>query len=239
MQKSRSLLNSASTLALLASVSVAAGAKVVLDAAETEKKVCDAAQDFAVQGVTMQAVSSVQTWVETNDLGEGEGAADRLVNMLVGIADDNKDGELTDDEQEVVEVAMNAAADYLSTKGVADEDIEALFGEDGEASNAAGARIQEFLADRLPDGDEATSNEADDFAFGGGGEAVFDAVYKKKFAIRAGKKVRIMKRVSGTVRLSAAQKVSIRKARMKSHGAKATAHRMKSMRVRKSYNFHT
>jgi hypothetical protein len=155
--------------------------------------------------------------------------------MMVGIADDNKDGELTDDEQEVVEVAMNAAADYLSTKGVTDEDVDALFGDDGEASNAAASRVQELLVGSLPDGEDASADEADDFAFGGGSDAVFDAVYKKRFAVRQGKKVRIMKRVAGTVRLSGAQKVAIRKARMKSHGAKAMAKRMKSLRVRKSY----
>lgn len=233
------ILSSLTAAALLASVSTQAAGRNVLDGADgeqMEKAVCDAAQNFAVQNVSAQAVSSVQTWCETGDLGEGEGMADRLINMLVGIADDNKDGELDDAEQEVVQIAMNAAADYLEGKGVSGDDIDAIFGEDGEAANAAAQRVCEYLTDNLPDGEEAASDEADDFAFGGGSDAVFDAVYKKRFAVRQGKKVRIMKRVAGVVRLSGAQKVAIRKARMKSHGARAMAKRMKSMRVRKSYN---
>ena len=59
------------------------------------------------------------------------------------------------------------------------------------------------------------------------------AVYKTKMAVRKGKKMRIRKRISGTVRLSAKQKLAIRKARMKSHSAGARMRRMKSMRMRK------
>ena len=51
--------------------------------------------------------------------------------------------------------------------------------------------------------------------------------------VRNGKKVRINKRVSGTVRLSAKQKVAIKKARLKSHNARAMLKRAKSMRKRK------
>jgi hypothetical protein len=54
-----------------------------------------------------------------------------------------------------------------------------------------------------------------------------------KMAIRNGKKMRIRKRVSGTVRLSAAQKVGLRKARMKSHSATARMRRAKSMKIRR------
>ena len=63
--------------------------------------------------------------------------------------------------------------------------------------------------------------------------AALDAVYKKKLVVRNGKKVRINKRVSGTVRLSAKQKVAIKKARLKSHNARAMLKRAKSMRKRK------
>ena len=54
-----------------------------------------------------------------------------------------------------------------------------------------------------------------------------------KMAVRNGKKMRIRKRISGTVRLSAKQKLAIRKARMKSHSAGAMMRRMKSMRMRR------
>jgi hypothetical protein len=61
---------------------------------------------------------------------------------------------------------------------------------------------------------------------------VLDAVYKKKLVVRGGKKLRINKRVSGRVVLSALQKASIRKARRKAHSSIAKVHRAKSMKMR-------
>jgi hypothetical protein len=45
--------------------------------------------------------------------------------------------------------------------------------------------------------------------------------------------MRIKKRISGTVRLSAKQKVAVRKMLRKSHSAMATMKRMKSMKIRR------
>jgi hypothetical protein len=52
-----------------------------------------------------------------------------------------------------------------------------------------------------------------------------------KMAIRAGKKVRIKKRISGHVRLSARQKVAVAKMQRRSHSGAAMARRMKSARI--------
>ena len=81
-------------------------------------------------------------------------------------------------------------------------------------------------------------DEVDAFAFDAEAQeplmdSVLDAVYKKRMVIRAGKKMRINKRVSGTVRLSAAQKIAIRKAGMKSRSASARMRRMRSMSKRR------
>lgn len=234
----------AAALLLLDSASEA-GPKARLDATDPDMVAGEAAS-FAIRSISMQAAATVQAWCESDDLGEGEGAGDRLFAMLVGIADDNKDGELSDAEQAVVDVAMNEAWSYMSAKGVAESDLSALFNaEDPAEYNAAGVRIMEFLCDKLPDGDEAAGDEVDDFAFGAeaqegifdsAGNLMLDAVYKKRFAIRGGKKMIIRKRVSGTVRLSARQKVAIRKAGMKSRSAGAMVKRMKSLRVRKAMN---
>lgn len=208
-----------------------------------DKLVADSAAAFALQDIGMAAAASVQAWAETADLDEGEGAADRLFAMLVGIADDNKDGELTDDEQMVVETAMNEAWSYMAAKGVAESDLDSMFNSDDPAvANAAAGRVMEFLRDSLPNGDSA-DDEMDDFTFGAEAqEGVFDsagrlrldAVYKKRFAIRGGKKVLKRVRVAGVVRLNAKQKVAIRKAQLKARGSKAMARRMRSLRVRKS-----
>lgn len=222
--------------ALFAATPVDPSPKARLDAAAAhDRLIADSAANFAAQSLSMSAAATVQAWAEDSEMDEGEGAADRLIAMLVGIADENKDGELSADEQEIVDAAANEAWDYLSAKGAADSDLEALFNsEDPTEANAAGERIRDLIADALPEGD-AADDEIDDFAFGTeASEGVFDAVYKKRFAVRKGKKVMVRKRVAGHVRLSARQKVAIRKAGMKARGSRAMAKRKKSLRVRKS-----
>lgn len=197
---------------------------LTLDAAES-------AESYVSTDIAMRAAATMQQWAETDDLDDGETYADRLFGMFVGIADENKDGEISKDEEEVIVAALNAAFDYLLNKGVSEDDASKLLNDwdDGTAD-----RVRDLLADSLPDGEDAEQEDIDNFVFSAEeNEAVLDAVYKKTFAIRHGKKVRINKRISGTVRLTAKQKVAIRKAQMKSHSASAMMRRMKSMRLRR------
>lgn len=189
------------------------------------------ADNYTIADITMSAVSAVQQWAETDDLDDGESYADRLMALVVGIADANKDGDITEDEQGVLEVALNAAWDYLVKCGATEEDAGALLNDwDDEAAD----RVRDLVASVLPEGDDEASAEIDSFVFSESDqEPALDAVYKMKMAVRNGKKMRIRKRISGTVRLSAKQKLAIRKARMKSHSAGAMMRRMKSMRLRK------
>ena len=188
------------------------------------------ASDYASTDVALKAVAAVQEWVETDDLERGETLADRLFAILVGIADADMDGEIGDDEAGVFEMAANAAWDYLDSKGVPEDDISALL---NDFDTDAADRVQELLAERLPDG-EAADAELDAFVFGDGSdEAVMDAVYKKRLVVRGGKKVRVNKRISGTVRLTSKQKMAVRKMLRKSHSAGAQMRRAKSMRIRK------
>lgn len=213
-----------------------------LDAVAAEKQVlldatANAAGSHAASGIRDDAIASLLVWAGTpaSDLDEGESLADRLIAMAVGIADDNKDGEISDEEADVAGLALQAMADYLVAKGVTESDVSALL---DEGSAEAADRVHEFLAGEA--GDDAA---VDSFVFDAeSSEAVMDgvldslgmldAVYKRKVAVRKGKKVRIMKRVSGHVRLSAGQKVAIRKAARKAHSAGARMRRMKSMKVR-------
>ena len=201
--------------------------KPVLDAA-SEDSGLSGADTYTQKDISLKAVATVQSWVETEDLDDGESYADRLLALVVGIADDNKDGEISEDEQGVVDIALNAIWDYLSKFDADDADISALLN-DWDAD--AGERIRDLLAASMPEGEDNDA-DLDNFVFGSDQSAAFDAVYKKTLAIRGGKKVRINKRISGTVRLSAKQKVGIRKAQMKSHSASAMMHRAKSMRMR-------
>jgi len=191
----------------------------------------DGADDYTLRDIQLSAVAAVQQWVETDDLDDGENSADRLMALFVGIADANKDGEITEDEQGVLEVALNAAWDYLVKLGVSEEDVETLLNDWDED---AAERIRDLVASVLPEGEDEAGADIDNFVFSAEDqEPALDAVYKKRLVIRGGKKVRINKRISGKVRLSAKQKVAIRKARMKSHSAGAMMRRMKSMRLRR------
>lgn len=201
----------------------------VLDSANDEPTIAGA-DDYTVADISMSAVAAVQQWAETDDLDDGESYADRLMALFVGIADANKDGDITDDEQGVLQVALNAAYDYLCKLGVTVEDADSLLNDwDDDTAD----RVRDLVASALPDGDDEASAEIDNFVFSDDDqEPALDAVYRKVLAVRGGKKMRIRKRISGTVRLSAKQKLAIRKARMKSHSAGAMMRRMKSMRLR-------
>lgn len=214
---------------------VAAAKKApVLDSAaddENQEEVMDAVSEHASTDIRLKVAAAVQQWAETDDLDSGEGYADRLLSLLIGIADADMDGEISDEESELVGIAAEAAWDYLAAKGVAEDDLSALL---NDWDNEAGTTVQELVASKLPDGDEESADDIDTFAFGDGGdEAALDATYRKKMVVRKGKKVRINKRVSGRVRLSAKQKMAVRKMLRKSHSAKATMRRAKSNRVRK------
>jgi hypothetical protein len=218
-------------------------AKPVLDSATPGKPVFDeaAAAEFTVNEIRMAAVAATQEWARTtaDALGEGETMIDRFMALMVGVADSNKDGEITPDEEAVITVAMEAAGDFMAKKGVSEEDIAAILNDEGDAAGAADRALDLVKGEGGGD-EEAEGDEVDSFTFDAESQAsvfdsvveTLDAVYRKKTVIRGGRKVRVNKRVSGTVRLSSAQKVAIRKAVMKSHTAAARVNRMKSVRMR-------
>lgn len=195
----------------------------------------DSATDaFADQYTSTFAVAVVNQWVGTDDLEPGESLADRLVNTLIGIADENADGELGPDEVAVALEAFSTASAYMQNMGASAEDAEAIFGDDLEEAGAAASRVRELLAASLPDGDDAEGALLDSVVFTDEDqEPVMDSAYKKKVAIRGGRKVIIRKRISGTPKLSSKQKLALRKARSKAFGAGAMMRRAKSMRMRR------
>lgn len=197
-----------------------------------DEEVLDNAGSYQDSDIALKAVAAVQEWAETpaSDRDEGEGSADRLFSLLAGIADADMDGEVSETEADVINLAANAAADYLIAKGVPEADAVALL--EG-FDNDLGETVQELVLSGLPDGEDADI-EIDGFVFGDGSDDdAFDATYRKKVVIRRGRKVRINKRVSGRVRLSAKQKVAVRKMLRKSHSAGAQLRRAKSVKVRR------
>ena len=175
------------------------------------------------------AVSIVQEWAES-ELEESEGFGDRLYALIVGTASDGDD-DLTDDEAEYAAMLAEQVGDYLEGKGIDAADIDALLADDPSFGNDVAARIHDALLDKLPQGEDAMLDDADKFVSGEDDE-MLDAVYKKVVAIRGGKKVRIKKRISGRVRLTAAQKGAVRKMQRRAFSGAAKMKRAKSMRMR-------
>lgn len=174
----------------------------------------------------IDAAAIVYQWAETDDLEQGEGYADRLLSLCVGALPYDVEDDLTDEQSEELADIVDDVATVLESMGVAEDDLVSLL---DDWDNDAGERVQEFVAAAIEDGSDPAS-----FVMGDGSdEAALDAVYKKRVAIRNGKKVKINKRVSGKVILSAGQKVAVRKMLMKSRTSIAKLKRAKSMRVRR------
>ena len=179
---------------------------------------------FTEAQIALESAAVIEQWAETDDLDDGETLADRLANMLVGIANEDADGELTDDDKDVIEDATEAAGDFLAGYGVDESDIDLLL---NERDNDAAERVQDLLQAEMADMDGAGCDKklsGDDLAF--------DATYKKQRVIRDGKAKWVRKRVSGTVRMSAKQKLALKKARRKAHSSAAKMKRKKSNRRR-------
>lgn len=187
---------------------------------------------YTEQDTALKAASAVVVWAETlpEELDTDETMVDRLFALLVGIADADKDGEISQDEADVFDVAANAAWDFMASKGASEDDLSAIF---NDSDNDAAERVQELVGSNLPTSYDAIDAEVNAFTFDSQ-EPVFDAVYKKTVVVKNGKKVKIKKRVSGNVRLSAAQKASVNKMLRKSHSATAQRKRAKSMKIRKA-----
>lgn len=152
---------------------------------------------YASINVALRAIASIHQWAETDDLDDGETYADRLIAQMVGLADANKDGEITDDEQEVLRVAMNSAWDYLASLGAIGEDLDALLN-DWDARTAD--CIRDLVTAVTPEDDRAAIAAVNSFVFGPATRAHSKAVV----------------RIAGPVRLSARQRLAVRQAHEKS-----------------------
>lgn len=186
-----------------------------------------AATQYALNDIKINTIAAIQQWLEIGDSEAGLG--NDLLALFVGIADENHDGDISEDEADILDVITSFAWDYLAEKGIGEDDLEALL---NDFDNDAAGRVFDYLVDNI--GDDEDGDEIDNFVFGKEAEeSMFDAVYKKKIVVRDGKKVKLNKRISGTVKLTGAQKAALKKARMKAHNAGAKIKRLKSMKLRK------
>lgn len=197
----------------------------------------DAAAMHEHERLRLDAAVSIRQWAEgDDDYDPGETSADRLMSLLAGTVDPMLDGEMGEDESTLFDMVRDAGWDYMASLGVDDDDISLVL---NDFDSAASDRVREYIAAELPDDEDGDDEDLTNFVYGPEAEeSIFDsalrldATYKKKIAIRDGKKVRINKRVAGRVRLSAAQKLALKKASRKAHRAGARLKRLRSMKRR-------
>jgi hypothetical protein len=187
----------------------------------------DGAKSVFTDEMRVDAAAVVGEWADTDTLDEGEGYGDRLYALIVGTATDS-DEDLTDDESAYAADVGELVGDFLEERGVDAGDIDALL---ENFDNDVASRVHDVLLDKMPQGDDAMLDATDKFMHGEDG-SMMDATYRKVVAIRAGKKVRINKRIGGTVRLTAGQKAAVRKMQRKAFSGAAKRKRAKSMRIR-------
>lgn len=200
----------------------------------------DAVSASARAQARAKAMTSVLEWIAL-----GSFSYNSFDEVIVAVCDIDGDFELSVEEEDLYNEVWQEVADALLTLGASVKDTQAFVDGPGEEADDAAARIGKLLSE------EMDSFEADDddiisaFAISedavlesaAGDEShlgVLEAAFKKKKVVRDGKVQIVRKRVSGKVRLSAAQKAGLKKARRKANSATAKLARKKSMRIRKS-----
>lgn len=200
-----------------------------MDSADSENDGGMSAGDYQDTDIQVSVAAVIQEWAGTDDLDSNETMADRLNALLAGVADESgdNDGELSDDELELLTIASDYAVTALVELGASEEDALAIINDnDADAAQRVADMVKESAS-----GD----NFVNDFVFGGGSdEAVFDAIYKKRIKVIGGKKVVKKVRISGFVKRSSKQKAAMKKAQMRAHSGVAKMKRAKSMRKRAS-----
>ncbi|MCG7550949.1 hypothetical protein [Pseudoalteromonas sp. Of7M-16] len=152
---------------------------------------------------------------------EGLMSAEELDGLAIGIADVDEDGEVSEEEQDDYEDALNTMAQAAEYIGVDAETVEKAFNGDDDAAETVSL---------------AAADKVDDL------ESVDE--YITKFSVRENMmlessrkvvrdgKVKWIKKPLRKRRLSSAQRSALKKARRKAHTGAAKRNRRKSMRLR-------
>lgn len=201
--------------------------------------ILDSVQTFAKQQARTKAMSAVLAWVE-----DGNFSYQSLDEYITGIADLDGDFEISDAEEAYYNEIWHEVPDALLTLGASAEDVAKFVNDEDDKSAAIVGKAADALVNELEaDDDELIVS----FALGedavlenagtdpDGRHMILESTYKKTRAVRDGQLQVVNKRVSGKVRLSAAQKAGLVKAQRRSHTASANLARAKSMKVRKQH----
>lgn len=191
--------------------------------------ICEAAEalasdqllDFGEKQLRSQAMSAVLGWVEEQDY-----SFDALNAFVIGIADIDGDEEISEDEEALYNALLEEIGSAMIVLGCDEDNVKTFLNEEDDD---AGLKVGEFLSEKLDNTEEDDEALVARFTVQGN-DAVFEAMVKK---VRNGKVVLVRKKVK-KVRLSAAQRAALKKARRKAHTGAARLARKKAMKVRKN-----
>lgn len=190
-------------------------------------------QELSLEQAHQMILEAVAASVKSNDLSDAAQAVfdwadgddntydalDGFAQALAGIGDD--DDNPTDDQLDAYYDALGNMANFFVAMGADDDTVAALF--DDEDDDIAADLAKEVKG--LDDDDRAALVSA----YALSGDASMTEALQK--VVRAGKWMTIRKPFRKK-RLSAAQRMALKKARSKSHSAQAKLHRAKSMKLR-------
>lgn len=205
---------------------------------ESAARIAEAVLEAADTDIRSIAMTAALEWAQGDDH-----SYEALDEAVVGVAGLDGDDDITEADEEWYNDVWDEVPDALISLGADEEEVAALC--DDEDSSAGSAVASAVNSGLVAEGCPADVDIIMEFAAGSNsgvykgiyegveGGAIFEASYRKKKVVRDGKVVKINRRVSGKVRLSAAQKAGLRAARRKAFTAAAKLHRRKSMRIRK------
>jgi hypothetical protein len=211
-----------------------------------------------LRSTALYAVLQLSDDIISGDLDEDELPSDRLDAFLTHGEDDGDDEENAQLNQQILQILAANMSDAMASLGVDDETIIQAFDTDIDEADEAIEKIAETVELNLPKGEELDAF-IESFLYGEG-ELDMDAgkvdgfdsaaqvgknkvrknkfgqtlVYKGVKAVRNGKVTVVNKRVGNTgmkVKLSAKQKMALRKAGAKAVTPNAIKKRLKSISV--------
>lgn len=191
--------------------------KEPLTAEQAQQMILEAVEASVKSDGLSDAAQAVFDWADGDD--NSYDALDGYAQALAGIGDD--DDNPTDDQLDVYFSVLGNMANFFITLGADDDTVAALFDdEDDDIAASLSGEIKAIDADDRAELISAFSLSGDD--------AMTEALEK---VVRAGK-VKLIRKPFRKRRLSAAQRMALKKARSKSHTARAKLNRTKSMKLR-------
>lgn len=177
-------------------------------------------EDFARKQLRSQAMACALAWVENGDY-----SFEAIDASIATIADLDGDEEYSPDEEAYYNELTSEVGDALVALGADSSNVQSfLDDEDDESGATLGAYLSEKMQGVEDDDETLIGNYAVSDA------PILESTIK---VVRGGKLVLKKKRLTRHVKLSAAQRAGLKKARRKAFTGAAKLARAKSMRIRK------